>query len=278
MKRIAVYFLIACLHSAAGSQPDYTQSHITNLIDDGKATQHGAQFANQGMGCTTYLWKDSDDHHVFFFLRNGSSYGEYREECLSHGRILKIREKFLVADLRSSEALKNAGEFRFVQRDEEYHWNHNVWVGSKVSRLFITTHPDWTEAQNSEEYVQYLVRGVVSVVFPEKVIPRQKRFQVRLERTTLSNYEKMYGGVGTIVEKVQSPNKEYSIWATWPESDPQLTIILEELMTKDPMDSWPLPYRSKEVARMVVSLKKPHCAPFVFETADISDQSNAPIK
>jgi len=286
MKKIALYCFIACMHSVAGSQPDYSPSQITNLINDGKATQNGAQFSNQGIGCETFLRKDSDDHFVFFFLRDGTSYGEYRDEFLSHGRIQTIREKFLVADLRSSEALKKATEFSFVQRDEEYHWNHDVVVGSKVTWLFITTHPDGTDEQKHDEYVQYLVRGVVSVVFPEQVMPLEKKFQVRLERTTLSNYEKMYGGVeqmmyggvGTVIDVLHSQNNRYSIWATWPESDPQLAIILDELVPRDPRDSWPFPYRSKEVARMPISLQKPQFVPFAFEAADVSNQSNAIIK
>ena len=245
---------------------DYSPAKIAELIEAGKAKRHGAQFSNQGLGCETFLWQESKEHHVFFFMRNGRSYGEYREEFLKEGRFLTIEELFLIADLRVPGELQNKTDLKYVRSHEKLEWHHHVCVASTIEWSFMATGNNSELIQIGDSKSQRIVRGVVSVIFPDIVTPDGKLFDVRLDRANLIPEEVAYGDVNSMIECFGISNRRCSIWAKWPEDNAELTIILNEKVKPEPMDSWPLPYRLREVARMSINLESPRNTPFVFES------------
>ena len=91
---LSVALLVGAVRAA--EKDFYSPDQIRELISSGNAKPHGAQFANQGLGCKTFLWQKSDDKHIFFFTRNGNTWGEYRDETLDKGRFLRIDEMYLI--------------------------------------------------------------------------------------------------------------------------------------------------------------------------------------
>lgn len=249
-----------------GLKADYSSAKISELIEAGKAKRNGAQFANQGLGCETFLWQESKEHHVFFFMRNGRSYGEYREEFLKEGRFLTIKELFLIADLRDPDELQNKTNLKYVRRLEKLEWLHDVCVASTIEWSFMETGNNNKMIQIGDSKSQRIVRGVVSVIFPDVITPDGKLFDVGLDRAKLIPEEVAYGDVDAMIESFGISNRRCSIWAKWPEDNAKLTIILNEKVKPEPMDSWPFPYRLREVARMSISLESPRNTPFVFES------------
>ncbi len=244
----------------------YSSTQIVELVQTGKAKRHGAQFANQGLGCETFLWEASEDHHIFFMMRDGHSYGEYREEFLKQGRFLAITECYLVADLRASEKLEKIEDLKYIRRHEKFEWVQDVWVASDIAwSFFMRTSRDGDLVPIGDSRSQRIVLGVLSVAFPDDITPIGKLFDVRLDRLNLIPEEMAYGNVNPTVEIFGISNRRCSIWAQWPEDNSKLEIILNEKVETAPGDSWPEPYRLREVARMSVHLENPQNAPFIFE-------------
>ena len=248
-----------------GVKADYSSAKIAELIEAGKAKRHGAQFANQGLGCETFLWQESKEHHVFFFMRNGRSYGEYREEFLKEGRFVTITENFLIADLRDTEKLEKTKNLKYIRRHETLERLQDVWVASDIEWSFMSTGSNGELIRNGDSRSQSIVRGVVSVVFPDNTTPDGKLFDVRLDRVDLIPEEVAYGDVDSNIEIFGITNRRCSIWAKWPQDNPKLAIILFEKVKTARMDTWPEPYRLHESARMLIGLESPQNAPFIFQ-------------
>lgn len=265
MKITLLSIIFALLAGAAqAAEPTYTPAQIDARIQAGSAEEHGAAFANQGPGCRTYLWKESANHHVFFFRRDGLTYGEYRDEVLEKGRFLSIYERYLVADEREPEALKKAKDLRFVCKETSLIWRNNVWVESKVRWSFLTTDRSGNTLQRGDSTVKHMVRGVVSVIVPHELIPQGDTFFVDLKRRNLTVHERAFGDVRTVFESFGLSSGRCSIWAEWPEDDPELIVILSKKLPNPPNDATSYMVRKKEIASMTIKLHPPQNVPFVF--------------
>ena len=119
------------LSIALSAEPSYTPAAIDKLISSGSARKNGAGCAtHQGLGCETFLWKESDRHYLYLFRRNGVSYGEFRDEILLDERFLSITEQHLVADSGEKDFLLKSKVLRFVRKHEQLIWKDEVCVGS----------------------------------------------------------------------------------------------------------------------------------------------------
>ncbi len=257
-------FVYLLAGSAQLAKPQYTPSQIEKAIEAQSAIEHGAQFANQGLGCRTYLWKKSADHHVFFFRRDGVAYGEFRDERLSNGRFISIFEQYLVADSRKPEVLSKAKELRFVCKKTKLVWEDKVWLGSLVHWSFLTTDLNGKILKRDATAKKRMIRGVVSVVVPDHLIPDGETFFVGLRRKTLTPHETAYGTVNSVFEHFGLTNGRCSIWAEWPEDDPEFVVELSQKLPNPPNDATPFIVRTKEIASMSIKLHPPRNIPFVF--------------
>jgi len=260
---IVATFLTAIAQSA---EPVYTPEQVDVLIQAGCAKEHGAQFANQGLGCKTYLWKDSADHHVFFFRRDGVAYGEFRDEVLEDGRFLSIYEQYLVDDGRRPEVLAKATELRFVCKETLPVWRSNVVVESKVRWSFLTTDRNGKTLRRDETKVKRMIRGVVSVIVPDAVPPEGDEFSLNLKRSSLTPHEASFGREETGSEWFGPSKRRCSIWAQWPEDDPELILILSKHVPIPPDDSSLRfsPFRNEEIASMKIRMSPPSNIPIIF--------------
>jgi hypothetical protein len=249
---------------AQSAEPVYTPAQIEEWIQAGRSKQHGAQFANQGHGSRTYLWKDSNDHHVFFFRRDGVAYGEFRDEVLANGRFISIYEQYLVVEARDSEILSRANELRFVCKETMPVWKNNVFVESNVRWSFVTTDRLGNILQRGETREKRMIRGVVSIVVPDELTPIEETFFVNLKRRNLTEYEQSFGDVRPVFQHFGLTNRRCSLWAEWPEDDPEFTVILSKKVPNPPNDATPSMVRKEEVASMRISLNPPQNVPFVF--------------
>jgi hypothetical protein len=265
MKTTLLFIVFALMAGIAQpAEPMYTPGQIDARIQAGSAKEHGAQFANQGLGCRTYLWKESADHHVFFFRRDGVTYGEFRDEVLAEGRFLSIYERYLVADAREPGTLAKAKELRFVCKETLIVWKNNVYVESKVRWSFLTTDRSGSILQRGETSEKRMIRGVVSVVVPDKLTPDGETFFVNLKRSNLTPHERAFGDVRPVFEHFGLSNRRCSLWAEWPEDDPELIVILSKKLPNPPGDANPFFVRTKETASMKINLNPPQNVPFVF--------------
>jgi hypothetical protein len=249
---------------AQSSEPTYAPAQIDDLIQAGSAKEHGAQFANQGVGCRTYLWKESADHHIFFFRRDGVTYGEFRDEVLADGRFISIFERYLAADSRKPETLPEAHELRFVCKETIPVWKNNVYVESKVRWLFLTTDLSGNSLKRGEITEKRMIRGVVSVVVPDELTPNGETFFVNLKRSNPTPHESAFGAFDPVFEYFGLSNRRCSLWAEWPEDDPEIIVVLSKKLPNPPLDATPFSVRTKDVASMKIDLKPPQNVPFVF--------------
>lgn len=262
-------FLLSIARSA---EPTYPPAAIDRLISSGSAREHAARFANQGLGCETFLWVESDRHHVFVFRRNGVSYGEFRDVVRLEGGSLSITEQYLVADAREKDVLLKAKVLRFVRKHELQIWKGEELTGSTIQWSFLTTALDGSNMKREAMVEQRMVCGVISVVFPERWTPNGETFEVWLERKSLTAHEIAFGSVTPVRWMSELSNRRCSIWAMWPQDDPECVVTLDKRLPKDPDD--PLPwFRTKRVASMGIRLDPPANVPFVFEPSPDSPRS-----
>ncbi len=249
---------------AQSAEPTYTPAQIDACFQAGSAKEHGAQFANQGLGCRTYLWKESAEHHVFFFRRDGVTYGEFRDEVLADGRFLSIYERYLVVDARETGILPMTRELRFVCKETIPVWKNNVFVESKVRWSFLTTDRSGNTLQRGETTAKRMIRGVLSVVVPDELTPEGDTFFVNLKRRNLTPHERAFGDVRPVFEYFGLSNRRCSLWAEWSEDDPELIIVLSKRFSNPSNDATPDAVRTKEIASMRINLNPPQNVPFVF--------------
>ena len=246
------------------SEPIYTPAQIDAHIQAGSAKEHGARFANQGLGCKTYFWKESEDHQVFFFRRDGVAYGEFRDEVLKDGRYRSIFEQYLVVDARKPEILSKMQELHFICKETIPVWKNNVLVESKVQWSFLTTDQSGNTLKRFDTVEKLMIHGVVSVIIPHELTPTGETFFVDLKRSNLTHYEKTFGHIEPVFERFGLSNHRCSLWAEWPEDSPVMKIILSKKLPNPPLDENPFDYRKEEVASMTINLHLPQNVPFVF--------------
>jgi len=260
---VLLAFTFSLRSIALCSEPTYTPAEIDKLARSGSALEHGATFNNQGPGCQTYLWIESDRHHLFVFLRYGVSYGEFRDEVLLDGRFTSITEQYLVADAREKSILLKSKVLRFVRKQELPIWKDEVCIGSTIRWLFLTTSPNGNDVTREAVVEKPMVHKVISVVFPDHLTPNGETFSVGLERKNLTPHEAAFGTVRPVIETFGLSNRRCSIWAQWPQDDPECVVTLDKRLPKEPEDNFP-GIRTKRVASMEVRLDPPKNVPFVF--------------
>jgi len=267
MKKIILLSVVLALlpvGTAQSMEPSYTPSQIDELILAGSAKEHGAHFANQGLGCKSFLWKESVDRHIFVFRRDGVSYGEFRDEVLLDGRFMSIIERYLVADLRKPAILSKARVLRFVCKETIPVWKDKVFIESKVRWSFLTTDLNGNILKRDATTKKRMIRGVVNVVVPDYLTPDGQTFFLGLKRKNLTPHESAFGAVNPVFEHFGLVNRRSSIWAEWPDDDAEFRVVLSKKAPNPPQDATPFVVRTERVATMTINLGTPKNTPFVF--------------
>lgn len=266
MKTILPIIVLAFMAEMAQSEePSYTLAQIDSRIRDGSATERLARFANQGLGCTSYLWKESADHRVFFFRQDGVNYGEFRDE-VSGPQGLSVHEQYLTASARNPETLTKAETLRFVIKQSSFVRKNNVCLEANIRWSFLTTDRSGNVIQREKATEKRMIRGVVSIVVPPELRPAGETFFVNVKRSHLTPHEREFGYEIPVFEHFGLSGGRCSIWTEWPEDDPQLTVILSKKLPNPPanLDANPDEVRTKDVATMKISLNPPMNVPYVF--------------
>lgn len=242
-------------------------------MKSGAAKWHGAQFANQGLGCLTYLWPESPDHHVFFFARDGVFYGEYRDEHLKAGRFLEVTEHYLTKDTRSLEGsvrLDERLELPFVRKTTTLLWENDVWVASTVTWQFLTCSRDGMVMRSEPPEVIKTVRREVTLVVPERQFTKPVEYYAQALRPETSPYEEAFGAGLTRQDEFSFGMQKLAdgrctFRLEWPESRPAIVFELHERVPNPPRDANPEMVRTVKVASMLVKALPGTGSPVVFE-------------
>jgi hypothetical protein len=267
MKTILLFlcYVFIPLSVVYSSEPRYTVQQINGLIEAGKAKSCGACFANQALGCRAYLWKDSNNHHVFFFLREGTCYGEYRDEVLADGRFLSTTEKYLVSDSRNAGFLAKSKVLPFVCKETENIWTDHACIEKKVRWMFVSTDRKGNEVERGATVEQRMSHRVVNVFVPDRVAPHGKEFFIGLTRKNLSPHELAFGSLHPVVEHFGLTNGRCSIWALAPDDDAVFSVVLSKRIPDPKVGTVAFPdLATQRVASMTVNLDPPSNTPFVF--------------
>jgi hypothetical protein len=165
---------------------------------------------------------------------------------------------------------------RFVRKHERPIWKDEVCIGSTVQWSFLTTARDGSEIKREANVEQRIVRGVVSVIFPDRWIPNGETFIVGLERKSLTIHEVAFGPVKSVIEVFGLSNRRCSIWAQWPQAAPDCVVTLDRRLPNDSRSSV-TSLRTERLATMEVRLDPPSNAPFIFvPSANNPHSTNAP--
>ena len=261
-------FPLAVVHS---SEPKYTVQQINGLIEAGKAKRSGACFANQGLGCQSYLWKESNNHHVFFFLRDGTCYGEYRDEVLSGSRFLSTAERYLVNDSRKSEFLANTKVLPFVCKSNSRIWKDDACIESRIRWTFVSTDLKGKEVERGATVEQGIRHGVISIIVPSHLASNDDEFLIGLTRESLTEHETAFGARNPVIEHFGLTNLRSSIWVQMPDANARFVVTLFKKLPDPEVGTVAFPgMRRQRLASMTISLDSPRNTPFVFVPDDAS--------
>lgn len=180
-----------------------------------------------------------------------------------------------MADSREESILQKTKVLQLVRRQELPIWKDEECIGSTIRWSFLSTALNGEVLKREATMEKRMVRGVISVIFPHRLTPDGETFVVGLERKSLTPHEVAFGSVAPAIETFGLSNRRCSIWAQWPQDDPECVVLLDKKVPTDPLDSLP-GFRHKRVASMSVRLDPPTNAPFVFvPSADNSGPINA---
>lgn len=268
---LSLCYMLVSLTVVHSSEPTYTVQQINGLIEEGKAKRSGACFANQGLGCQSYLWKESDGHSVFFFLRDGTCYGEYRDQVLAGSRFLSTTERYLVCDARNAGFLANTKELSFVCKETENVWKDDACIEKEVRWMFVSTDLKGNEVERGPTVVQRIRHRVINVLVPGRVAPQSEEFFIEVTRKNLTSHEIAFGRSLPVVEHFGLTNGRCSIWVLAPDDDAKFSVVLsKKLPGRDEFTSAIVGRKRQRVASMTVNLDASRDTPFVF----VSDSSS----
>lgn len=269
-----------------GEPLEFTPQRIEQIIQTEKLPRHGACFAvSQGaLNCASYLWAESDTRHVFFFLRDGKSYGEFRVESLSDGRFLSIVENYLVGDARTLSQEKIGTEHPCVRREETMEWKDGTWIGSKIRWSFLWCSANGEVKRREPAVVENMTRTILQLEVPASLMPKNLQYYVNLYRTKTTAFERAFYVLqegkpyfldhalaldrATPLIGVQSLKRGpvlreavdtiVPLRALWIDSHPELCIEFYERIPAPPLDALPSVVRLKllDVMKINASLLK----------------------
>ncbi|HDY65054.1 MAG TPA: hypothetical protein ENH84_02320 [Phycisphaerae bacterium] len=241
--------------SFSTQQPFYSPRQIDDLISSGTAVPHGAQFENQGIGCNTFLWRKSDDIHVFFFTRDGESLGEYREEILSNGRFLRIEEMYLTSTARNTDFLKAAEELPFVRKLTTLHRDGDTWMGSTIHWALLLRERDGTVTKHLKQEIERTSKASVTIIVPANVMTKDKEYYLAAYKQNITDFDKAFyrrisEEKGLQLQWGKVVNGECGMGIEWPTQHPELLFELHERIPNPPNDATPFLVRTKSILSM----------------------------
>lgn len=253
---VAVVCLANCRSSSASSQEAfYSPKQMHDLISTGVAQPHGAQFENQGVGCRTFLWRQSDDRHVFFFTRDGKSLGEYREEILSNGRFLRIEEMYLTSTARNTGFLKAAEELPFVRKVTTFHRDGDTWVGSTIQWALLLRQRNGTVTKYLKREIERTSKASVTIIVPANVMAKGKEYYLAVYKQNLTEFDKTFyrridDKKGLQLQWGKIVNGECEMRLEWPTQRPEVLFELHDRIPNPPNDATPFLVRTKDILSM----------------------------
>jgi hypothetical protein len=249
--------ILIAARSATGEELEYAPTRIQELVQSGEAASHGAQFAASrgALNCRTFLWKKSPDHHVFFFLRNGKSYGEFRDEVLSEGRFLRIIENYLVSGARDVWQLVTVKERPVVRREEKLLWKDGKWDGSDLKWSFMWCGGQGHILRAEPALTERILRRSIVLQVNPRLTSKNAEYYVKAFRPETTHYERAFGdkifGEHYLLSESKLSDGRCTLRVEWPESRPQLVFELHERIPNPPLDATMLVH-TKSVGSMMV--------------------------
>jgi len=265
MKRIfksVLCIMVLCLEgcrlfSLPPQKPFYSPRQIDDLISSDTAVPHGAQFENQGLGCSTFLLRESDNKHIFFFTRNGKSLGEYREETLSDGKFLQIEEMYLTKNARSTDFLKGKRELPFIRKATTLHRDNNIWVGSTIHWALLLRARNGTLMKYLKQDVEEISKSSIRIVVPSKLMAKDKEYYLAAYRQNPSDFDKAFYRIternGLQLQWAKVINGECEMKIECSAQRPELLFELHERIPNLPHDATPFMVRTKSILSMKLS-------------------------
>jgi len=253
---VVVVCLAGCRSSSISPRETfYYQKQINDLISSGVAQPHGAQFGNQGLGCNTFLWRKSDDRHVFFFTRDGKSLAEYRDEMLSNGKLLRIEEMYLTSAARNAGFLKTAEELPFIRKVTTLHRDGDTWVGSTIRWSLLLRKRDDAVTKCLKEEIERTSRASVTIVVPADVMAKDKEYYLAAYKHNITEFDKAFSRRVAENKDLQLQwgkvvNGECEMRIEWTTQRPELLFELHERIPNPPNDATLFLVRTKSILSM----------------------------
>lgn len=243
------------LHATPQHESNLTPQEIENLIASNAALPHGAQFENQGPGVATFLFKKSADRHIFLFTRGGKSIGEYRDEILDGGKILRIDEMYLANDARKNTAIGLEKELPFVRKTTVLKWVDAKWVGSDIRWESVLRRQNGEISKRLRHGKDHTSVATMEIIVPATLRTEGKEYYVEVYQKKPSEFDQAFSRqvvdgkgkslrLGTAVDGNEVIDGKSKIRVEWSARHPELLIELQERI--------PSPYPSPSCL--------PHCA------------------
>ena len=227
------------------------------------------------------MYKESDEHHLFVFRRDGRSDGEFRDERLAEGRYLSTVEKYLVAESRQVKDRTSGERLRYVCKQTIPVWQDGVVLSSNVRWSFLSTDADGSNPTREAITTKRMVRGVAAILVPgvytpDAYGPKGENYFVALQRKNRTEHEIAFGQVRTVFQDSGFINGRCCIWTEWPDDDPVFHLVLSKRVKPSKRSSnlegeilegetIALPFIRKEsVGTMEVRLDRQTNAPIVY--------------
>jgi hypothetical protein len=250
--------LSGCRSYSFSSQIHFNDpKQIKKLISTGAAKPHGASFANQGLGCTSFLWRKSNDRDVFFFTRDENSYGEYRDELLSNGKILRIEEMYLDSKARNADFLKVTEQLPFVCKVTTLHRDNNAWYGSTIRWSLLLRERDGALVKILKNATETTIKAAFTTVVCSTILAEDKEYYLAIYKYNVSEFDKAFNNFDYIAEGKGLPlwygkvvNGECKVQAECPAMSTEFLFELCQRIPNDPRDAMPFAMRTKVISSM----------------------------
>jgi len=251
MRSLAI-LLFFCSVSVAGELLPYSPSEILQKVESKEAVEGGGpSLAGSGLGTSTYCWKLTDDHYVFFLLRDGKSFSEYREEHRKSGRYMSIREVFLTVPEREKkdDHLKLARTY--ICRETRYIWFEDVWVGEDRQYKRYVTDAKGQVQQESGWSSQYILRQTLTIRIRPAMLSHEKEYYVEVLRPASCGYEPDFKEPDQdgayFIDRQKVIDNQCAVRVEWSVQAPKSLIRVSERIPNPKEDATPFLIRTKPV-------------------------------
>jgi hypothetical protein len=237
-------------------EPPPTPAEIDDLITSGIAIPTRVQFENQGMGCSTFIWKKSEGDCRFYFTRDGKSFGEFRHDILLDGRYVWTRELFIAKSARNIDFLKDAKEIPFVYKLKQFRWKEGFWFESIIKWGLEIRARDGTVLKYLDKAEEKTSRVNITIVVPPDMINKDKEYYIIVYKHNVTKFEKAYynskitEGKGLWIQRKKVEDGKCEMTFEWTRESPELLYELHERFYI-PEDATPFFIRTKCIASMI---------------------------